>query len=24
VSSYLGYANDSNLSRIGDDSAVFN
>ena len=24
VSGYLGYANDSNLSRIGDDSAVFN
>ena len=21
---YLGYANDSNLSRIGDDSAIFN
>ena len=24
VSAYLGYANDSNLLRIGDDSAVFN
>jgi hypothetical protein len=24
VASYLGYANDSTLSRIGDDSAVFN
>ena len=24
VTSYLGYANDTNLSRIGDDSAVFN
>jgi hypothetical protein len=24
VSSYLGYANDANLLRIGDDSAIFN